>query len=80
MTQGVYAQHTSQVAELWKGMYNDEVVALKIFRVPQDDPQIPSVESVSTLCISNTKGSFAVILTHGLVVLQGNSSDEAGQT
>lgn len=47
--QGDHAQHTSQATELWKGMYNNEVVALKFFRVPQDDPQVPAVNSVSIL-------------------------------
>ena len=47
MKLGDDAHHASQVIDLWKGMYNDEVVALKILRVPQDGPQVPRVKSVS---------------------------------
>ena len=44
------AQHISQVTEILKGRYNDEVVALKVLRVPRDDPQAGGIKSVSTPC------------------------------
>jgi hypothetical protein len=44
------AQRISQVTEIWKGRYNDELVALKVLRVPRDDPQVGGIKSVSTPC------------------------------
>ena len=44
------AQRISQVTEIWKGRYNDKVVALKVLRVPRDDPQVGGIKSVSTPC------------------------------
>ena len=41
------AQCISQTTELGKGSYNDEVVALKIFRVPQEDPHLQTNKNVS---------------------------------
>ncbi|KAF9779338.1 kinase-like domain-containing protein [Thelephora terrestris] len=36
--QGNRAQHVSRVTQIWKGMHYGEVVALKVFGLPQDDP------------------------------------------
>ena len=35
--QGDHAQHESLVTEIWKGIYGDEEVALKLVRLSQDD-------------------------------------------
>ena len=45
--EGDCAQRISQVTEIWKGRYNDEVVALKVLRVPRDDPHVQRTKSVS---------------------------------
>ena len=45
--EGDRAQRISQVTEIWKGRYNDEVVALKVLRVPRDDPHVQRTKSVS---------------------------------
>lgn len=47
------AQRISQVTEIWKGKYNDEVVALKVLRVPRDSPQVRRTKSVSISCDSH---------------------------
>ena len=47
MKEGNHPQHVTLETEIWKGRYNNEVVALKILRVPRDDPQIQKVKSVS---------------------------------
>ena len=47
MKEGDCAQRISQVTEIWKGRYKDEVVALKVLRVPRDDPQVQRTKSVS---------------------------------
>lgn len=67
----VYAQRISQLTEIWKGVYNDEVVASKILRVTRDDPQIQRAKSVSM--------SLVVVLTDNIAVLQGGSIDETVQ-
>ena len=48
--EGDRAQHISQIIDIWKGRYNDEVVALKVLRVPREDPQVGKIKSVSTPC------------------------------
>ena len=53
MKEGGRAQRISQVTEIWKGRYNDGVVALKILRVPRDDPHVHETKSVSTSCSSS---------------------------
>ena len=47
MKEGNHAQHITVVTEIWKGRYNNEVVALKILRMARDDPQIQRTKSVS---------------------------------
>ena len=49
MKQGDAPQHTSRATELWKGVYNGQVVALKILRVHEGDPQVALVKSVRML-------------------------------
>jgi len=49
MREGDYSQHISQVIEIWKGRYKDKVVALKVFKVSPQDPQISAFKKVSTL-------------------------------
>ena len=50
--EGDNAQHISKAktTEIWKGRYKDEVVALKVLRVPRDDPHIQRAKSVSGPC------------------------------
>jgi len=48
--EGEYAQHISKATEVWKGRYKGEVVALKILRLPRDDPYIQRAKSVSGSC------------------------------
>lgn len=56
MKEGDHAQHITLVTEIWKGRYNNEVVALKILRVPRDDPQIQRTKSVSATGSPREKG------------------------
>ena len=42
------AQCASRVTEIWKGMYNGEVVALKILKLSGDNPEIELAKRVST--------------------------------
>ena len=42
-----HAQRISQATELSKGSYNDEVVALKIVRVPRENPHLQKNTNVS---------------------------------
>jgi len=46
--EGDRPQRISQAAEIWKGIYKDEVVALKVFRVPRGDLHSQKTKSVST--------------------------------
>jgi hypothetical protein len=43
---GTHSQVTSQVAEVWKGKYKDGQVALKIFRIPPNDPKFQRIKKV----------------------------------
>ena len=45
--EGDYSQRISQFIEIWKGRYKDEVVALKVFKVSPQDPQISAFKMVS---------------------------------
>ena len=45
--EGDRSKRISQVIEIWKGRYKDEVVALKVLKVPRQDPQILAFEGVS---------------------------------
>jgi hypothetical protein len=45
--QGGYPERISRVTQIWKGVYRDEVVVLKVLMVPKDDPDIQETESVS---------------------------------
>ena len=44
--QGDYPERVSRVTEIWKGVYRDEVVVLKVLMVPKDDPDMQETESV----------------------------------
>ena len=48
--EGEYPQHISKATEIWKGRYEGKAVALKILRLPRDDPYIQRVKTVSGLC------------------------------
>jgi len=43
---GDCATRISHLTEIWRGRYNGEVVALKVFRVSQDDPHIQRTKGV----------------------------------
>ena len=59
------AQRISQATELWKGSYNDKVVALKIVRVPQEDPHLQTNTNVSCGVIPRWE-LIIVVLTDGI--------------
>lgn len=44
---GAKAQQVSRVTEVWEGMYDGQVVALKVLRLSQDDPDIHMAQEVS---------------------------------
>lgn len=71
---GEHPQHLSKVAEIWKGGWNGEVVALKVLKVDRDDPHMQRVKSVSAV------RSPEVVLTDGVAVLQGSGADETVRT
>ena len=58
--QGGQAQHVSPMTEIWKGMYDGGVVALKVLRLSQGDPDIKAAKHVSVLYSLNVGGSFVV--------------------
>lgn len=70
--EGRLPQCLSQVTEVWKGVWNDKVVALKVLRPPRDDHDFQRTKSVSTI----SGGSLATTLTGGVAVLQGSGIDE----
>ena len=71
--QGDYPERISRVTEIWKGVYRDEVVALKVLIVPKDDPDERETESASISCSVR----FAVVvLTDCIDILQGSGFDE----
>ena len=52
MREGVQPQHISQVIEMWKGRYKDEVVVLKAFKMSHQGPHsIRGFKHVSTRLI-----------------------------
>ena len=46
--EGRLPQCHSQVTEIWKGVWNDKPVALKVLRLPRDDHNLQRTKSVST--------------------------------
>ena len=71
-------QRRSGVTEIWKGLHNGDVVALKVLRVSRDDPQMQRIKSVSTLRGPLRARSF-VVLMDGVAILQGGGADDAAQ-
>jgi len=47
MKEGDCAQRISQSTEIWRGRYNNGVVALKVLRVLRDGPHVQKTRSVS---------------------------------
>ena len=47
VTKGAHAQQVSRVTEIWEGVHDGHVVALKVLRLPQDDPDIKTAQEVS---------------------------------
>jgi len=74
---GENPQHLSQVTEIWKAVYKDEVVALKILRVPRSDPHVQRTKSVSMSRARPLRRGLSAILTDDVEILQGSSVDEA---
>ena len=50
--EGDRAQYISRTTEIWRGTYSGEVVALKILRVPRDDPHMPHIERTRSVSAS----------------------------
>ena len=67
--EGDRSQRMSQVIEIWKGRYKDEVVALKVYKVSRQDPHRLQFKSVS---VPRGGDSFVVVLMGDIAVLQGN--------
>ena len=61
-------------------MHESEVVALKVLRLSQDDPDVQTAQQVSVLRGSLVGGSFAIVLMDGVAVLRGSLGDEADRT
>lgn len=93
--QGNYAQHTSGLTAIWKGVYDDEVVALKVLSLPEDGGNVvarrlhlpigeetdpKSSQEVRVFYKPQVEGSCAVVLTDAVEVLQRSSFNEATQT
>ena len=72
-------RHSTGVTEIWKGQYNGDVVALKVLRIPRDDPQMQGIKSVSTSRGPLVAGLFVVVLIDDVAVLQGGSVNDAAQ-
>ena len=47
--EGELAQHISPVAEIWKGRYNAEEVALKVLMVYRGDNDVQKMRSASSI-------------------------------
>jgi len=45
--EGDRPNRTSKAADIWKGRYNGKVVALKVLRLPRDDPRLQKTKRVS---------------------------------
>jgi len=58
MREGDHSQRISEVVEIWKGRLQDEVVALRVLKVSRQDPDTPTLQSVSVLC--NPLGRWVV--------------------
>jgi len=44
---GSHSRRISQIIEIWRGRYKDEVVALRVFKVSRQDPHVLAFVSVS---------------------------------
>ena len=67
--EGYYPQSTSQEAEVWKGRYNGEVVALKVLRGPRGDSRLRNTKTVSMSDDPHSGKQFVVLLKDKIVVL-----------
>lgn len=79
MAEGDHSEYSSQDTEIWKGRYNNEVVALRILRVHQYGSRAQRTKSVSG--VSGLQGGMSRvnILTDDIAVLQRSSIDDAAQ-
>jgi len=77
--EGDYCLHISQVIKIWKGRYGDEVVALKVFKVPRQDPHILEFKRVSTSRGSLGERLLIIILVGGTADLLGNGERKMPQ-
>ena len=79
--EGDLSQCVSQVVEIWKGRYKDEVVALKVLKVSQRDPHV--LEFTRVRMPHDPPGrrvSFVVGLTDDIAALQRNGATKGDQT
>jgi hypothetical protein len=65
------------MAEIWKGKYKGEEVALKVLRVSRDNPDVMKAKSVSVSHV--TVERFVPDLTSIVEILQRSRVDEAGR-
>lgn len=65
------------MAEIWKGRYKGEEVALKVLRVSRDNPHVMKAKSVSIS--RDTVERFVPDLKSIVAILQRSSVDEAGR-
>ena len=77
--EGDYSLRISQVIEILKGRYGDEAVALKVLKVPRQDPRIFGFKRVSTSCGSPGERFLIVVLTDGTAALLGNGECKTSQ-
>ena len=75
--EGEFAQRNSTVAGVWRGRYDGKVVALKVLRVSQNDPDRQRIKSVSASC--DLRRLLAGFLKDGVAVLQRSGVDETVQ-
>jgi len=72
--EGSHPQHISRVADIWKGRYNGQVVALKVLRGSRGGYHMQTTRNVSV-----SHEPLVVVLIDGIEVLQGSGVDEATQ-
>ena len=71
--EGDHSQHISEVIEIWKGRYKDEVVALRVFKLSNQDPDTPALKSVGTL--GDPPGLFIIVLMSDTAAFLGSGND-----
>jgi len=72
--EGGHSKCISRVVEVWKGRYKNEVVALKVLKVPSQGPQMLAFEGVSTPRDPQRMVGSDILTA----VLRGSSARETG--